>query len=135
MPLYEYQCKYCGKRAEAYRPMSASAFPHPCSCGNFAARVLSPTPIRTDLPGYQCPVTGNWIEGRKAHEENLKRNGCHVLEGGEKEAAIRERELSDRRLEDAVAETAAREVAAMPPEKQRQLGDELSRMNPSYERG
>lgn len=135
MPLYEYQCKDCGKRSEAYRPMAESSLPIFCGCGKAATRVLSPTPIRTDLPGYQCPVSGNWIEGRKAHEENLKRNGCHVLEGGEKEAAIRERELSDRRFEDAVAETAAREVAAMSPEKQRQLGEELSRMNPSYERG
>ena len=135
MPLYEYQCKYCGKRSEAYRPMSESSLPFNCVCGGTAARILSPTPIRTDLPGYQCPVSGNWIEGRRAHEENLKRNGCHVLEGGEKEAAIREREAADRKFEDAVAETAAREVAAMPPEKQRQLGEELSRMNPSYQRG
>lgn len=42
--------------------------------------------IAKDYEGYNCPVTGKWIEGRTAHKENLKRQGCRVFEPGELEA-------------------------------------------------
>ena len=38
-----------------------------------------------DYAPYECPVSGKVIEGRKAHEENLKATGCRLLEPGEKE--------------------------------------------------
>ena len=41
--------------------------------------------ISSDYEGYECPVTGKWVEGRKAHRDNLKRTGCRLLEPGEKE--------------------------------------------------
>jgi len=45
-----------------------------------------PTPmIRGEYPAYECPVTGRVIEGRRAHEDNLKATGCRILETGEKE--------------------------------------------------
>lgn len=51
--------------------------------------------IGTDYKGYTCPVTNKWIEGKAAHQENLKRHNCRVLEKGEKEqnAKTREREF------------------------------------------
>jgi hypothetical protein len=36
-----------------------------------------------DYGGYDCPVTGQIVEGRYAHSENLKRQGCRLLEKGE----------------------------------------------------
>lgn len=64
-----------------------------------------------DYAAYDCPVTGRMIEGRRAHEENLKRTGCRLLEKGEKEHAARERKDVDKALEktigDAVEKTAA----------------------------
>lgn len=45
----------------------------------------SPFQIAKDYEGYDCPVTGKWIEGRYAHKENLKRQGCRVFEPGELE--------------------------------------------------
>ena len=39
-----------------------------------------------DLPGYDSPVTGEWIEGRRARREDLKRTGCRPYEGREQEA-------------------------------------------------
>lgn len=43
-----------------------------------------PTPmIVSDYEAYECPVTGNMIEGRTAHEENLAKTGCRILERGE----------------------------------------------------
>jgi len=44
------------------------------------------TPLVTgDFAPYDCPITGKIIEGRAAHEENLKRHDCRILERGEKE--------------------------------------------------
>ena len=39
-----------------------------------------------DIEGYVSPVTGLWVEGRKARREDLKRSGCRPYEPGEKEA-------------------------------------------------
>lgn len=36
-----------------------------------------------DYSAYDCPVTGKIVEGRSAHSENLKRQGCRLLEKGE----------------------------------------------------
>jgi hypothetical protein len=47
--------------------------------------------VARDYEGYNCPVTGNWIEGRAAHRENLKRTGCRVFEPGELEQFKRDR--------------------------------------------
>lgn len=45
--------------------------------------------IAKDYEGYNCPVTGKWIEGRVAHRENLKRQGCRLFETGELQEFIR----------------------------------------------
>lgn len=43
-----------------------------------------PTPmVLGDYEAYDCPVTGKMIEGRAAHNENLKRTGCRLNEPGE----------------------------------------------------
>ena len=34
-----------------------------------------------DTPGYASPITGEWIEGRKARREDLKKHGC--IEAGD----------------------------------------------------
>lgn len=41
--------------------------------------------ISEDYKGYTCPITGDWVEGRRAHRENLKKHGCRVFEKGERE--------------------------------------------------
>lgn len=50
--------------------------------GNFATPQIS-----GDYEIYDCPVTGNPVEGRAAHRENLKRTGCRILEKGESSEA------------------------------------------------
>lgn len=30
----------------------------------------------SDLPGYQSPIDGTWIEGRRARKYDLEKNGC-----------------------------------------------------------
>ncbi|MBF0157489.1 MAG: hypothetical protein HQL57_09930 [Magnetococcales bacterium] len=44
--------------------------------------VLAPA-VRSDYAPYDCPITGQVIEGRRAHRENLARHGCRLLEAGE----------------------------------------------------
>ena len=34
-----------------------------------------------DTPGYESPITGEWIEGRMARREDLKKHGC--IEAGD----------------------------------------------------
>lgn len=76
--------------------------------------------IQPDLPGYQSPVTGLWVEGRKARREDLKRTGCRPYEGREQESkeaakvqAERERQL------DGLAEKMAHRAWADAPERVR----------------
>lgn len=39
------------------------------------ATVSAPN-IQSDYEGYQSPVTGDWIEGKAARNEDLKRHNC-----------------------------------------------------------
>lgn len=34
-----------------------------------------------DLPGYQSPVTGLWVEGKRARRDDLKRTNSRPYEG------------------------------------------------------
>jgi len=70
-------------------------------------------------------VTGKWIEGRKAHEENLKRHGCRVLEPGEAESSRRRVADEDAKLEAAIESTAEQFVASLPAAKQEKLASEM----------
>ena len=56
-----------------------------------------PPMIGGDYKGYSCPVTGKWVEGKRAHAENLKQTGCRLLEKGEKEhlAKTQQREAKE----------------------------------------
>lgn len=74
-------------------------------------------PIRlvtqSDYEAYECPVTGKMIEGKAAHQENLKRTGCRILEPGEMEQAKRNgkkiREESVDKIVDAAFDNAVKE--------------------------
>lgn len=74
--------------------------------------------IWDDLPGYESPATGKWVEGRKARREDLKRSGCRPYEGKEqelKEAAKRRAEQE--RQTDQIAEKLAHRAWAEAPER------------------
>jgi|GEM_PF-1300449 len=62
---------------------------HPSKRAAFAA-----PRIASDYQAYDCPVTGTMIEGRTAHRENLKRQGCRLLEPGETRTAAKRQEES-----------------------------------------
>ena len=55
--------------------------------------------LTKDIEGYSCPVTGKWIDGRKAHRDNLARHGCRIMEKGEKEDFNKRRADADKQME------------------------------------
>ena len=60
MPLYDYECKECGKKFEDFRSLKERATA-PCpSCGKQAEKVLSSffTVRSTPTPGRGCPPSG-----------------------------------------------------------------------------
>lgn len=63
-----------------------------------------------DYEGYDCPVTGKWVEGRAAHRENLKKHGCHILEKGEARDNERNRIEAEERTIDALAEKVVKDA-------------------------
>lgn len=78
--------------------------------------------IWDDLPGYNSPVTGLWVEGRKQRREDLRRTNSRAYEGREQEqkeankiAAEKERKL------DQLAEKMAHTAWAHAPERIRRV--------------
>jgi len=134
MPTYEFKCS-CGVGAEFVLPVAKYRDPQACpSCGEVMARVLSAPIVRGDIQPYQCPVSGKLITSRRAHEENLARTGCRVLEKGERQDVERARKAEDDKLFNGIAETAAKAVAAMPQEKRERLAGELANSGTTYSR-
>jgi hypothetical protein len=78
--------------------------------------------IQPDLPGYESPVTGKWIEGRKARREDLRRHNCRPYEGREQEVkvAARARAEHEKKL-DSLAERLAHRAWAEAPERVRKV--------------
>lgn len=130
MPTYEYKCLN-GHKFELVRPVKQYQRQELCpECDGhvMAERFWTRAPmgfVQGNYPAYECPVTGDIIDGRAAHEENLKRTGCRILEPGEREESVRRRAAEDAALETAIENTAEEFVAKLPTEKKEQLGREL----------
>lgn len=126
MPLYTYQCPTCSGKRQIFRKIAARDERLDCGkCGFQMNRTIEAPFVRGDYQGYTCPITEKWIEGRRAHEENLKTHGCRVLEPGEKEGNERRRAADEAAFEERVGETAAALVANLPSDKKEKLAAEL----------
>jgi putative FmdB family regulatory protein len=125
MPTYVFKCITCGGTEERFLKLTNYTDPQQCGCGGALERQLTAPVVRGDYPGYECPVTGSWIEGRKAHQENLRRHGCRILEPGEtashKQSLVRGEESLDKALD----ETADSFIANLPAVKREKLVGEL----------
>lgn len=118
MPLYEYDCRNCGLAFERVLSLAEYSAAQMCpKCGQPARKLVSKPNIQMDYPGYQCPITNKWVEGRAAHRANLAEHGCRVLEPGETEALRKRTQQKERDFETMIEESAAEAVAALPPEK------------------
>jgi len=89
MPIYTYKCPGCQRQFDHFCKIAEMRQQEPCECGRLADKILVPAMAQPDLPGYECPITGEWIDGRRAHKENLKKRGCRVLEPGERQEFIK----------------------------------------------
>lgn len=126
MPMYDFRCMGCRRTTAVFRKIVHRDLLHTCEvCGSQAQRVLSAPRVVADYAGYSCPITGKWVEGRKAHRENLARHGCRILEPGEREAASRYRQSQEEALEISIGNTVEAEIHAMPAEKRDALAADL----------
>lgn len=126
MPMYDYKCPQ-GHKFQVFSTIAAYQKCRKCpECEEYADRLITGAPmVKGDYAGYSCPITGAWIEGRRAHEENLKKHGCRVLEPGETQQAASRRQASEDALEKAVENTAEEFVANLPQQKREQLAAEM----------
>lgn len=65
-------------------------------------RQISAPAIHGDYPGYVSPASGQWVEGRAAHLEDLKRTNCRIYEPGETDAYIKGKAAREKAFGDAV---------------------------------
>lgn len=126
MPMYDHRCGHCGSRATLFLKIAQLGEVAPCPrCTQPMARQISAPMVRGDYAGYSCPITGRWVEGRRAHAENLAQHGCRVFEPGEREAADRYRAAQEEALLTSVGETVEAEIHAMSPQKRDSLAADL----------
>ena len=125
MPTYVFKCPFCHTQFERTLRLADYDKPQNCSCGETAERQICAPAVRGDYPPYECPVTGQIIEGRRAHGENLRRHGCRVLEPGEEREAARRAAASEAEFDKTVEDTVERLVANLPDEKVRKLETEI----------
>ncbi len=125
MPMYVFRCED-GHTFERLVPLKEFDKTQLCECLTVAHRVIVPVMIGPSYGGYNCPITGKYIEGKAAHEANLKKHGCRVLEAGEAEATEKAREYENKKFEDSVAESAMKFAANLPTRKKEALVAELA---------
>jgi hypothetical protein len=81
--------------------------------------------VAGDLPGYESPVSGKWIEGRAARRDDLRRNNCRPYEAGEKEGLSRRKLMDEARFDASIEATVEAEIERMPSRKRERLAGEL----------
>lgn len=128
MPNYSYKCP----NKHITHKFSTIALYQPSvncpECGELAQRHITQAPmgfVQANFAPYDCPITGKIIDGRRAHEENLSRHECRILEPGERENVTRRRQAEDAAFDAAVEKTAEEFVEKLSGEKREQLGREL----------
>lgn len=125
MPLYTFLC-HCNARRQLFRHIEDRNQGIDClMCLSPMERIIEAPAVRGDYSGYECPITGKWIEGRRAHEENLARHGMRVLEGGEREALQKQKGAEEEKLLSDVEATVESEIHSWEPRKREKLAAEL----------
>jgi putative FmdB family regulatory protein len=127
MPIYSYQCASCRQNFEVFKKIADIDTPTYCPQGHGeASRQIKAPAVRGDYAGYLCPITGDMIEGKRAHQENLKRHGCRVFEPGETEALKRRKVAEEAAFDKSVEDTVGRLITEMPADKVEKLAAEAA---------
>lgn len=128
MPLYTYACPVCSKKFDIFKRLADLDSPSHCpQCLFEMQRQVTAAAVVGDYPGYLCPVTNNWIEGRKAHQENLAKHGARVLERGETAEFTRRKAAEDDAFAEKVADSIMPAVAKLSGDDQNRLGEALQK--------
>ena len=126
MPIYRYRCSACCRGLEVFKKIADIDSITECPQCKFPMnRQICAPAVRGDYPGYDCPITGKWIEGKRAHIENLKQHGCRVYEPGETESFKRQKAAEEAAFDAQIEATAEQFVMALPTAKREQLAAEL----------
>lgn len=122
MPLYTYSCGECGAERDEFRQVS-ERHDAPICHGRAMSIVICAPAVRGDLPGYESPVTGKWIEGRAARRADLKASNSRPWEGFsvEKAEADKRKREADAKFDQKIEAAARQAYHALPPAKRRAL--------------
>lgn len=78
-----------------------------------------------ELPSYQSPITGKWIDGRVARRNDLAASNCVEYDPGMRTEQDKRHAQEDAQLDKKVDEIVEREIYSMPTEKREKLAVEL----------
>lgn len=123
--LYEARCNVCGRVQEYCQP-AKDYLNTPFCCGQKTEKVILTAPYGVvDIPAYQSPVTGRWINSRRERTEDLKRADCRPWEGLEQEQkeAARRAAYDEQKQDKAIEKTVVDAWQTLSPEKQAVLRD------------
>jgi len=117
MPTYLYKCPACRGHRDVIKSLTVLNRKESCeACQAPMERQISAPAVVSDYAGYNCPISDKWIEGRRAHEENLKRHGCRIYETGETAEIRRKAASEDAAFDRSVDETVEQFYEALPSE-------------------
>jgi len=133
MPIYDYLCED-GHAFERFLKLSEYAAAQVCACGAASTKQLSAPVVIADLPGYQSPVDGKWVQGKRARREDLARNNCVPYDPEMKADYMKRIELSNAAIDAKVDAHVEAEVARMPARKRERLEAELRGADVAVER-
>lgn len=93
MPLYTYRCPKCGDVRTEFNTVSDRHAGPEC-CGDVSVLEITPTQLGNvlgggSMPGYLCPVSGEYVTSRQQRREIMARN--NLVEAGDRTSAQRER--------------------------------------------
>lgn len=126
MPIHDFRCQGCQKVEERFVSVTNLQEPQTHACGAAMDKVfLTPPMVTPDLPGYESPVSGEWIEGKSARRNDLARNDCVPWEPGMREENAKRREASARNEEKVIDQAFESTLAEMPVRKKETLEQEI----------
>jgi putative FmdB family regulatory protein len=129
IPIYSYVCP-CGKEFDRFLKLYEYDKPQVCQCGQkIATKVIKPTAIHVDVPAYQSPASGKWINGRAERREDLKATGCVEYDPSMKEEHQRRLAAEDAALDKKVEDHVEKEILSMPAAKRERLAAEVENLD------
>ena len=124
MPLYDFQCS-AGHKFERRLPLEDYDAPQHCACHAPARLVLSVPMFYIQNVAYNCPVTGDWIGSKSQHEENLRKHSSRVLEPGERQLVVKNKEAEEAAFDKSIEDSVERGFESLSSDKKERLANEV----------